>query len=87
MPAAGRCRAPAGQVAEMEDKQKPTQTRDLYLLAGRVSGLLAKASQDLVRPHDAMTQARTMFVCADNADHHGLRAWARGLKPGSVDGS
>jgi hypothetical protein len=27
-----------------------------------------------------MTQARTMYVCADNADHHGLRAWARGLQ-------
>lgn len=64
----------------LEGKQKPTQTRDLYLLAGLVSGMLAKASQDLGRPHDAMTQARTMFVCADNADHHGLRAWARGLQ-------
>lgn len=64
----------------LEGKQKPAQTRDLYLLAGLVSGLLAKASQDLGRHHDAMTQARTMFVCADNADHHGLRAWARGLQ-------
>lgn len=64
----------------LEGKQKPTQTRDLYLLAGLVSGLLAKASQDLGRSHDAMTQARTMFVCADNADHQGLRAWARGLQ-------
>lgn len=64
----------------LEGKQKPAQSRDLYLLAGLVSGLLAKASQDLGRPHDAMTQARTMFVCADNADHSGLRAWARGLQ-------
>lgn len=64
----------------LEGKQKPAQTRGLYVLAGLVSGLLAKASHDLGRPHDAMTQARTMFVCADNADHHGLRAWSRGLQ-------
>lgn len=27
-----------------------------------------------------MTQARTAYVCADNADHHGMRAWVRGLQ-------
>jgi hypothetical protein len=45
-----------------------------------ISGLMAKASQDLGRFHEAMTQARTLYVCADNADHQGLRAWARGLQ-------
>jgi hypothetical protein len=64
----------------LEGKQRPALTHDLYLLAGLVSGLLAKASHDLGRPHDAMTQARTLYVCAENADHHGLRAWARGLQ-------
>jgi hypothetical protein len=64
----------------LEGKQRPTQTRDLYFMAGLVSGLLAKASHDLGRAHDAMTQARTLYVCADNADHPGLRAWARGLQ-------
>ncbi len=64
----------------LEGKQKPAQARDLYLLAGIVAGLLAKASHDLGRAHDAMTQARTLYVCADNADHSGLRAWARGLQ-------
>jgi hypothetical protein len=64
----------------LEGKQKPTLTRDLYLLAGVVSGLIAKASQDLGRFHEAMTHARTLYVCADNADHQGLRAWARGLQ-------
>jgi tetratricopeptide (TPR) repeat protein len=53
---------------------------ELYMLAGVVSGLLAKASHDLGKAHDAMTQARTMYVCADNADHPGLRVWARGLQ-------
>jgi tetratricopeptide (TPR) repeat protein len=77
-----------GDLVEMQDtvfgllegKQKPAQTRDLYLLAGVISGLLAKASHDLGHPHDAMTQARTVYVCADNADHPGLRAFARAMQ-------
>ena len=64
----------------LEGRQRPSQTRDLYVLAGLVSGLLAKTSQDLGRMHDAMTQARTLYVCAENADHVPLRAWARGLQ-------
>jgi hypothetical protein len=64
----------------LEGKQKPALSRDLYLLSGVVSGLIAKASQDLGRFHEAMTHARTLYVCADNADHQGLRAWARGLQ-------
>lgn len=64
----------------LEAQQRPPEARDLYMLASIVSGLIAKASHDLSRPHDAMTHARTMFVCADNADHLSLRAWARGLQ-------
>jgi hypothetical protein len=64
----------------LEGKQKPALSRDLYLLAGVVSGMIAKASQDLGRFHEAMTHARTLYVCADNADHPGLKAWARGLQ-------
>lgn len=64
----------------LEGKQKPAFSRDLYLLAGVMSGMLAKASHDLGRAHEAMTHARTLYVCADNADHNGLRAWARGLQ-------
>lgn len=64
----------------LEGKQKPALTRDLYLLAGVVSGMIAKASHDLGRSHDAMTHARTLYVCADNAGHPGLRSWARGLQ-------
>jgi len=62
----------------LEGKQRPTQSGDLYVIAGIVCGMLAKASHDLARPHDAMTQARTMFVCAENAGHVPLQAWARG---------
>jgi hypothetical protein len=64
----------------LEGRQRPEQARDLYLMAGVVSGLMAKASHDLGAPHDALTQARTAYVCADNAGHDGLRAWTRGLQ-------
>jgi hypothetical protein len=62
----------------LEGKQKPATARELYVLAAVVSGLMSKASHDLGRPRDAITRARTIYVCADNVDHVGLRAWARG---------
>jgi hypothetical protein len=64
----------------LEGRQRPGVTKDLYFLAGVVSGLMAKASQDLGKFHDAMTHARTAYICADGADVPGLRAWARGLQ-------
>ncbi len=64
----------------LEGRQRPEQTRDLYLIAGIACGLMAKASHDLGAAHDAMTQARTGYACADNAGHDGLRAWTRGLQ-------
>ncbi|MFD5891129.1 hypothetical protein ACFWHQ_34910 [Streptomyces sp. NPDC060334] len=64
----------------LEQQRRPAQGRQLYFLAGVTGGLLAKASHDLADPHAALTQARTAFVCADNADHNGLRAWIRGIQ-------
>ncbi|WP_216678623.1 hypothetical protein [Streptomyces sp. MNP-20] len=64
----------------LEHQRRPAQARQLYFLAGVTGGLLAKASHDLSDPHAALTQARTAFVCADNADHNGFRAWIRGLQ-------
>lgn len=64
----------------LERRQRPAQAMDLYFLAGVVAALLAKASQDLGRPREAMTQARAAYVCADNAGHRSLRAWSRGLQ-------
>jgi hypothetical protein len=64
----------------LEGKQRPGLSRDLYVLAAVVSGMIAKASQDVGRLREAMTHARTLYVCADNADHPGLRAWGRGLQ-------
>jgi hypothetical protein len=42
----------------LEGCQRPDQTRDLYLLAGVMSGLLTNASLGLGDPHTAMMQAR-----------------------------
>jgi hypothetical protein len=64
----------------LEGRQRPEQSRDLYLVAGITCGLMADASHDLGATHDAMTQARTGYACADNAGHDGLRAWIRGLQ-------
>ncbi|MEU9376543.1 hypothetical protein AB0D94_22600 [Streptomyces sp. NPDC048255] len=64
----------------LEQQRRPSQARQLYFLAGVTGGLLAKASHDLADPHAALTQARTAFVCADQADHNGLRAWIRGVQ-------
>ncbi|OEJ29629.1 transcriptional regulator [Streptomyces agglomeratus] len=64
----------------LENRQRPEQARQLYFLTGVTSGLLAKASHDLADPHAALTQARTAYLCAENADHNGLRAWIRGLQ-------
>jgi len=64
----------------LEGKQPPLYGRRLLVLATVLSGLLAKASHDLADPHAALTQSRTAYLCADNADHNGLRAWVRGLQ-------
>lgn len=66
--------------ALLEQRQRPGDVRQLYLLAGVTGGLLAKASHDLAEPHAAMTQARAAFVCAETAGHDGLCAWLRGLQ-------
>jgi hypothetical protein len=66
--------------AILERRQAPNQARQLHFLASVTCGLLAKASHDLADPHAAMLQARTAVLCADQADHDGLRAWLRGLQ-------
>ena len=66
--------------ALLEARQVPAHARQLYFMAGVVGGMLARTSNDLSDPYNALTQARTAFVCADRADHDGLRAWIRGLQ-------
>ena len=61
----------------LEAQQTPACACQLYFLAGVMSGLLARASNDLGDPYAALTQARAGFLCADRADHNGLRAVIR----------
>ncbi|MEU9779150.1 hypothetical protein [Streptomyces sp. NPDC047968] len=64
----------------LEGRQPPQYTRDLYMAAGVLCGVLANASFDLGRYDAAETQARTAFMCGELAGHNGLRAWVRGLQ-------
>lgn len=64
----------------LERPQRPTHARQLYFLSAVLGGLLAKASHDLADPHAALTQSRTAWLCAEQADHDGLSAWVSGLQ-------
>lgn len=64
----------------VEGRQRSRHSRELYLLAGAASGMLATASQDVGAGAAAMTHARAAYSCADNTGHDGLRAWVRGLQ-------
>jgi len=64
----------------LENRQRPEQALELYLLAAIGTGMLAKASHDLGDPRSAMTHARTAGICAENAAHDGMQGWIRGLQ-------
>lgn len=64
----------------LEQQQRPAHARELYFLSAVIGGLLAKASHDLADPHAALTQSRTAWLCAEQADHDGARAWICGLQ-------
>lgn len=66
-----------GAFGLLAGRQRPDQSRDLYTVAGWALTMLAWISTDLGWPDAADTHARAAWVCADNADHHGLRAWVR----------
>jgi transcriptional regulator with XRE-family HTH domain len=53
---------------------RPAHTRDLHLLAGRLSALLAQASVDLGHPDLAQSHARAAWTCAELAGNNPLRA-------------
>jgi transcriptional regulator with XRE-family HTH domain/tetratricopeptide (TPR) repeat protein len=61
----------------LEGRQHPEQTRQLYVTAGRLCGLLAWMASDVGRHGEAETQARTAWLCAELAGSDGLRAWVR----------
>ena len=64
----------------LERPQRPAHARQLYFLSTVLCGLLAKASHELADPHAALAQSRTAWLCAEQADHDGLRAWICGLQ-------
>jgi hypothetical protein len=64
----------------LERTQRPADSRRLYFLATALGGMLAKASHDLADPHAALAQSRTAGLCAEQADHDGLRAWVSGMQ-------
>jgi len=64
----------------LDRTKRPAQTKDLYLAAGQLCGLMAVASFDLAVWDAAAEQARAAHVYAELVDHAGLRAWARGTQ-------
>lgn len=64
----------------LEGRQYPEQSRELYLVAGALCGMLANASFHLNWMPAAETQARTAFLCAELAGNNALRAWVRGMQ-------
>jgi tetratricopeptide (TPR) repeat protein len=64
----------------LDERHRPETSKRLYLLGGVVGGILAKASHDMGDSHGALTHARAGFLCAEHAEHDGLRAWIKGLQ-------
>jgi hypothetical protein len=58
----------------------PGQLRDLHLAGSRLCGLQAHVCLDLGHYQQADDLARTAWLCADLADHPGMRGWVRGLQ-------
>lgn len=63
--------------ARLRGHQRPGQTRELYLIAAQVCGLLAWMSGDMSFYRAADAHAWTGWVCAEHADHDGARTWIR----------
>jgi hypothetical protein len=59
-------------------RQPPHHTRDLYLIAGTLCGILSNASLDMGNVPAAETQARTALLCAELAGNNALRSWIYG---------
>jgi transcriptional regulator with XRE-family HTH domain len=63
--------------ARLRGHTRLDQARDLYLLTAQVCGLLAWLTGDLGNYRAADTHAWTAWMCAEQAGHHGARAWVR----------
>ncbi len=63
--------------ARLRGHQRPSQARELYLIAAQVCGLLSWMSGDMSFYRAADSHAWTGWVCAEHADHDGARTWIR----------
>jgi tetratricopeptide (TPR) repeat protein len=82
--------APADVLREVRDlrtrvfhaltERRQAKEKDLYLVGGYLSGILAYAVLDLGYPDAAMTNTRLAWMCGERAGHNGLRAWVRGTQ-------
>ncbi|HEY9475312.1 MAG TPA: helix-turn-helix transcriptional regulator, partial [Mycobacteriales bacterium] len=61
----------------LDGRQRISQSRDLYFLAGATCGMLADITEDLGYMDAAMAHTRTGLLCAKEAGHPGLAAWIR----------
>jgi hypothetical protein len=63
-----------------DQRYRPNELADLYLILGRVQGVLAYAALDLGDADVAMTHADAAWACADRARDNELRVWVRGTQ-------
>lgn len=64
----------------LQGRQRPKQTADLYVSAGRLCGISAHICLDFGDYSSAATHARTAWACAEASGHNGLRAWVRAVQ-------
>jgi transcriptional regulator with XRE-family HTH domain len=63
--------------ALLEGRLRPAHARELYVLAGKLCGLVGWMVDDLGYRAEAGTHARIAGLCAELADHPSLRGWVR----------
>src|SRR5215470_6820918 len=61
----------------LDGRHRPSRARDLHAAAGWSLTVLAWMSVDLGHPDAGEDHARTAWLCAERAEHDGLRAWVR----------
>ncbi|HEX5493675.1 MAG TPA: helix-turn-helix transcriptional regulator [Mycobacteriales bacterium] len=59
----------------LDGRQRVSESKDLYFLAGATCGMLADVSADFGYYNEAMAHTRAAWLCAEQAGHNGLKAW------------
>ncbi|MEO3776313.1 helix-turn-helix domain-containing protein [Micromonospora sp. B11E3] len=63
-----------------QHQYKPGEVADLYLIIGRLQGVLSYSALDLGDADAAMVHADAAMVCAERAGSNELRGWVRGTQ-------